>query len=809
MPDARTSISDWKSDADANRRDEQSNAVNGYPSGAASRDRKKGKAKAKSTVPCRFWATRKGCRTGDSCPFLHDLPAPNDKDVVAEGNDKQQGKPEQDDREASAKMPETPGPSRVSKVDSSRVVAKPTPRTDARSFQIQQMERRFTPSVQSSSVETSLALQLRPSDPDFPFEMPYLDCVLHVPASYPSSQGNPRLNVRNKEMDRGYQINVERGFERIVANAPSGTLLGWMNTLDRKLEEFLTGERAETIKIIKYKTVLSSSISTPVPASLPFRLDDAKPTHTKQINDHQAEQIVVQKGPTSEEIKATSAQRTAEIRQLEARMSRLAGYSKCMPTDKTVYELPLAIRQWTELPASLQKLCQIRLTVPESYPLKPPLIALMDSNRLGLKVVDVDGNDAKAVMRAWDRRQKDSKGLGATLMGRVNDLVANIHTWVLEKEPEDNSKPPPASVSMAGPVTESSPQSMPKEIRQLDAEDDKPHIHIIRRPPEWNKDTAESDSTSSFSSSDTESDFGSEREDDTNPAAGPSIATSTPAHGIAIDLPSLALHNIELLTLNTLSITAKCLRCKNPFELTNLSPTNTTPKTSVCTKCSTPISAAFRQALMHPSSSRAGYIDLTGATPTDLLPSPFTPTCSSCSTPLHSPGLTGVRGDEPRAICRSCHQHLSFAIPEIKFLSLSTYSATHTGLPPRRKIPKEKLGLTAGEPLPKKGRCQHYSKSYRWFRFSCCDKVYACDRCHDAAEKHPNERAERMICGFCSREQRFRAEECGVCHAAVVGRKGGGFWEGGKGTRDKARMSRKDKRKYRRVGGGARAKGKD
>ena len=34
-----------------------------------------------------------------------------------------------------------------------------------------------------------------------------------------------------------------------------------------------------------------------------------------------------------------------------------------------------------------------------------------------------------------------------------------------------------------------------------------------------------------------------------------------------------------------------------------------------------------------------------------------------------------------------------------------------------------------------------------------------------------------------------------------MGKRGGGFWEGGKGTRDKMRMSRKDPRKYKRVGG--------
>lgn len=58
-----------------------------------------------------------------------------------------------------------------------------------------------------------------------------------------------------------------------------------------------------------------------------------------------------------------------------------------------------------------------------------------------------------------------------------------------------------------------------------------------------------------------------------------------------------------------------------------------------------------------------------------------------------------------------------------------------------------------------------------------------------------------MLCGFCSREQNYRPEDCGICHAVLVGKKGSGFWEGGKGTRDKARMSRKDPRKYKRRGG--------
>lgn len=74
-----------------------------------------------------------------------------------------------------------------------------------------------------------------------------------------------------------------------------------------------------------------------------------------------------------------------------------------------------------------------------------------------------------------------------------------------------------------------------------------------------------------------------------------------------------------------------------------------------------------------------------------------------------------------------------------------------------------------------------------------------------------------LLSGFCSREQHFRPENCGTCKAVLVGKAGSGFWEGGKGTRNRALMSRKgiyftptlflfgtdeeaDPRKYKRVG---------
>ena len=48
-----------------------------------------------------------------------------------------------------------------------------------------------------------------------------------------------------------------------------------------------------------------------------------------------------------------------------------------------------------------------------------------------------------------------------------------------------------------------------------------------------------------------------------------------------------------------------------------------------------------------------------------------------------------------------------------------------------------------------------------------------------------------MICGYCSREQNYRPEDCSICHSSLIKKAGSGFWEGGKGTRDKTKMSRK------------------
>ncbi|TKA67521.1 hypothetical protein B0A49_10776, partial [Cryomyces minteri] len=131
----------------------------------------------------------------------------------------------------------------------------PPPRTrrkqveDPREFQLGQMRRRYSPKEEQTNDGTSLTFAMAPSDPDFPFDIEALECILHVPLTYPAN-GRPSLRVTNKQMGRGYQINVERGFDAIATDAPDATLLGLMNRLDKQLETLLSAQKADTIKLV-------------------------------------------------------------------------------------------------------------------------------------------------------------------------------------------------------------------------------------------------------------------------------------------------------------------------------------------------------------------------------------------------------------------------------------------------------------------------------------------------------------------------------------------------------------------------------
>lgn len=671
-------------------------------------------------------------------------------------------------------------------------MSKPIPKAqieDPREFQLGQIRRRFSPKETRLSLDNGgenaavLTFSMAPSDPDFPFDLDKLQCSLIVPATYPGPdpESKPKLKVTNKDMPRGFAINVERGFDRLVEERTDATLLAHMSALDKNLEKFLSEKKVETVKFV-------ANADTRHLAALPVRfigppaeqamaqehIDSSQPT----INSKTVEVF------TDKQKTEAQHRREQETRQLEARLGRLPLYRKS--ADGIAYTIPIEPRKRSELAPALQAIKAVQLFVPLLYPLQCCRIQLED----------VKPEAAKNIEGAFEEHAKQAKDM--SLIGHVNYLAQNFH--ILAKKlppPEPKVTKPLVEKEEAAPSVYSIPE-IATAVRE--SEDDRSHIKIIPRPPEWtvadSSDSSDTDDDYSYDSGDELEDGGIEIEPSAPEAS--QMSEKSAERGTALSFPFIELHGIELLELTTLNLTVKCERCKDAMDFASLK--SNTPQTSSCKKCAALLTITFRHELIHANAIRAGFLDLQGCTIIDLLPSTFVPTCSSCSTAYPSPpGFVCVRGSTITNPCRTCHQKMSISIPSVRFLRITSAATSAPTTGPRRK--REVLGLVTGTELPDRGRCRHYAKSYRWFRFSCCDRVFPCDRCHDEKEAHPNEHANRMICGWCSREQVYRPEECAFCGRGVVGRKGRGFWEGGKGTRDRVRMSRKDPRKFKRVGG--------
>ena len=160
----------------------------------------------------------------------------------------------------------------MSEAPAGRTVPKPVPEReaqDARGYQIEQLRRRYSPEETSLSDGTSsLQFRLAPSDPDFPYDLDHLQLDLRVPAAYPAE--SPQLLVRNSNIPRGFAINIERGWSRLVEEKRGATLLALTHALDRRLESFLSEQKADTVKLTIFKdTRHLDAGSAPAPAAAP------------------------------------------------------------------------------------------------------------------------------------------------------------------------------------------------------------------------------------------------------------------------------------------------------------------------------------------------------------------------------------------------------------------------------------------------------------------------------------------------------------------------------------------------------------
>lgn len=387
-------------------------------------------------------------------------------------------------------------------------------------------------------------LKLAPSDPDFPFDLPFLECVLTVPPAYPGD-GKPSLRIMNKEMPRGFQLNVERGFDQIVAESPNATLLGIFNRLDKQLETLLSGEKAETVKIVR-----NTQRSDPQKTSAPVQASKApvpKPS-TPVPRAPPVQQF------TTEQKTQAQQKRQTDIRQLVARLGRLPGFVQA--SDGVTFTLPFQPAKKAALPQSLQTQRSVRLIVPELYNLAthPPRIEITGNNDPAAKALEV----------SFQERARGA--LDQNLLSQINYMTANAHTMAVPKPSSEPKLPEqvitePAKSEIVVPV-------MSKASRD-DAEPDKSHIHIIARPPEWSNAPEDDDWSSDETFSD-DSDDASEDEtaEDNGQMSAP--ISGVAERGIMMSFPNMDLFGCELLELVSLNFTVKCERCKDLLDVQRL-----------------------------------------------------------------------------------------------------------------------------------------------------------------------------------------------------------------------------------------------
>jgi uncharacterized CHY-type Zn-finger protein len=284
-------------------------------------------------------------------------------------------------------------------------------------------------------------------------------------------------------------------------------------------------------------------------------------------------------------------------------------------------------------------------------------------------------------------------------------------------------------------------------------------------------------------------------------------------------LTGLVIKNIALAEISEPKFFVKCSKCKSTAFETNFNKFNKRFNIFfngvVCPKCKNEMHIFFKSEYLHSNNlSIGGTIFSIGTIIVDYLPTTYMINCINC--PNFYKKLKLRNGGLPNndKCCRNCGQEMIFNIynsvvnnsfyndysflEDLKINNFQKFNISIENDLGAEYVKKYDRPFQVGNPLPDKGICKHYKYSFRWFRFGCCSKIFPCDLCHDEISTHESDFAKTILCGHCCFEQSSQnpiCSKCGKYFTKEVSKRG--FWEGGKGCRNKAFMSNKDEHKFK------------
>ncbi|GME76980.1 unnamed protein product [Ambrosiozyma monospora] len=336
-----------------------------------------------------------------------------------------------------------------------------------------------------------ISFLMKPSDPNFPYELDFLKVSLAIPARYPGrSEVMPSITVLNEDIPRGFSVNVEIGFQQIVATAfknretkknkkakkestpvpeskqsedndeeeadkiemVGGNDLGAMLlTLDMYLEKFLAMEKKDTIKIVKFIKKQQGSSEK-----------EKEKEEKKKLKKDKATKAKKEKSTTHAEPAApvatskTLQKRDKEIAKMKQRM-RLNSVTLFKETShNTIFKMSIPFKEenFTIEIENMEEIVienlNVKLTVPKEY---------LSNAKKGLKL-ELDMSNAYNLRLLSSIKDKNLKLVFGKLINNINNNfthlgleVAKINVTVEKQESESQVGANTGSVSTNGDVT--------------------------------------------------------------------------------------------------------------------------------------------------------------------------------------------------------------------------------------------------------------------------------------------------------------------------------------------------------------------
>ncbi|KAJ1920840.1 hypothetical protein H4219_001077 [Mycoemilia scoparia] len=782
--------------------------------------------KRKPKTVCKYIKSGEKCPFGPRCRFYHPK-IRNGGDTIRENPSKASSEKGNDDK-PDAKPRK--GNNRSGRGRGKKQNAKPKARDQdqkagpsvALKTQAKDLTRnpRFTAkSISADKGEQAFAVEMRPSDPDFPFDIRVLYFALVVPCDYPPNSESGQLveiHIANKAIPTGVKHNIEKAFARYVRKCTKDhvengieppTLCEYIQWLDNNLEDLMREKPAATIKFVSFSSK---------PTSKKGANDSEKTADDNQIDGKPNDQSHDADMDRDDEQQSTNLGYKTQQRPSQNRPPVQKPQPKYLANESEAITPGLRIEK---------EIGQLERRYRTSF-------EFIQNNKDGKYVVkfsviptdpdfDIDVGFIPVRLEASvpeDVEHKDTEFpkicISITIdPGLVVGRKGEPSKWLPEKQIRTRINY--VESEFMKHVNLYPDHTMLKHFNWLDRQ----LVEFLCKPQEI-RTTRNNEPPSALAEHSTE-----EREEPSDSGDQTKADIRPVRRGTEIRFGSLTLEGISLVTCHSLNLTVRCARCKNTTDVRDIKPTLQGKKDQQrwlpCSTCSSLVGIRFRPDYLFSQSPTLGYIDCSNCIPFDLLTSKYFLTCENC--PLEDTeqqkdqmNIALTPGSLSMANCHNCHHRVKLRIADVQFNKLAAgdklgdataIQAQLSKQPSKAKARRQdlaQLGVIPGQPLPDKGTCKHYGKSYRWLRFPCCGKVYPCDICHDDNEKdHSCEMAKSMLCGHCAKEQSVqKAEQLGGCIAcgSKFNRKSGGsgaFWEGGQGVRDRQKMSRKDPKKYK------------